>query len=439
MTRPHRPRLRGPRLSEVTERSLRVALAATAIVAVAYLAISASVVMLVTRNLTDQIDQNLSYQLEQIATPPDDDDDGNGGPPQDRPLPDAQTYFWILYPDGTYKTNAAYQGQYVPLPDDFNTVTVPVNGSVDGTDLRLAGRQVGSVYVVVGQPLKAVSDTAASTIGNAAEVAPILSLVVFVGSVAHRAAGGHAGRTGAPPAARVHRRCLARAAHAALGDRGQYQPGTRRSLETSSGTRRRSCASTPSRSACGGCWRTCSGWRASTRRVARRMRSPLTSRCSQEPPPTASAPWRRRASLSLLVQSSVPDAVVNVPPEWLDRLLGVLLDNALKFSQSGGDVRVSVGLDGNRVQLTVDDSGPGIPEDERSRVFDRFHRGTESKSGAGLGLAIADAIVRATDGRWRIGSSPSGGASMSVSWPRAFSGPRESTVRQPAQGGEQAV
>jgi signal transduction histidine kinase len=81
-----------------------------------------------------------------------------------------------------------------------------------------------------------------------------------------------------------------------------------------------------------------------------------------------------------------------------------------------------VGPDGPRVRVVVDDSGPGIPETERARIFDRFHRATDTASsgagGAGLGLAIADSIVRATGGRWRIGSSPEGGASMSVSWPR---------------------
>jgi signal transduction histidine kinase len=78
-----------------------------------------------------------------------------------------------------------------------------------------------------------------------------------------------------------------------------------------------------------------------------------------------------------------------------------------------------------RISLVVDDSGPGIPEDERARIFDRFHRATAEQGGAGLGLAIADAIVRATGGRWRVEGAPSGGARMAVSWERAFSGPRE--------------
>ncbi|HEY6058858.1 MAG TPA: HAMP domain-containing sensor histidine kinase, partial [Candidatus Limnocylindrales bacterium] len=125
----------------------------------------------------------------------------------------------------------------------------------------------------------------------------------------------------------------------------------------------------------------------------------------------------------------VPDEGLSVaaPPELLDRLLGVLLDNACKYVPEGGQVDLSVARDGSRVAVTVDDSGPGIPEAERTRVFDRFHRAEVqtdrsggSATGAGLGLAIADAIVRATGGRWQLGSAPAGGARFSVSWPRSL-------------------
>jgi signal transduction histidine kinase len=114
------------------------------------------------------------------------------------------------------------------------------------------------------------------------------------------------------------------------------------------------------------------------------------------------------------------DAIVTAPPEWLDRLVGVLLDNACKYSPDGGAIAISVAADGKRVRLTVDDSGPGIPVDQRTRVFDRFHRATDTAGGAGLGLAIADAIARATGGRWHIGSSAAGGASIAVSWVRSI-------------------
>ncbi|HEU4571997.1 MAG TPA: HAMP domain-containing sensor histidine kinase, partial [Candidatus Limnocylindrales bacterium] len=130
----------------------------------------------------------------------------------------------------------------------------------------------------------------------------------------------------------------------------------------------------------------------------------------------------RRLRLAVTATGSEP--IVAAPPEWLDRLLGVLVDNACKYSPDGGTIAVAVDAHGGRVSLTVDDAGPGIPVGERARIFDRFHRATDARSGAGLGLAIADSIVRATQGRWSVGDSPAGGARMSVAWPAAFPGAR---------------
>ena len=73
---------------------------------------------------------------------------------------------------------------------------------------------------------------------------------------------------------------------------------------------------------------------------------------------------------------------------------------------------------GTRVDLRVDDSGPGIPEDQRDAVFDRFHRATDKVAGTGLGLAIADSVVRSTQGQWAIGVAELGGARLEVSWRR---------------------
>ncbi len=112
--------------------------------------------------------------------------------------------------------------------------------------------------------------------------------------------------------------------------------------------------------------------------------------------------------------------------EWLDRLLGVLLDNAFKYAPEGGVVAVSVGADGNRVRLVVEDSGPGIPEDERPKIFDRFHRARSRAAMApGLGLAIADAVVRHTHGRWEVNTSALGGARMAVSWARVLTSSKD--------------
>ena len=109
---------------------------------------------------------------------------------------------------------------------------------------------------------------------------------------------------------------------------------------------------------------------------------------------------------------------ISAPPDWIDRLAGVLMDNACRFAGPGGSVRISAGQRGGRVTLTVEDSGPGVPAEQRPRMFDRFHRSTEHGGSAGLGLAIADSIVRSTDGQWRIGDSDLGGALFEVSWRR---------------------
>lgn len=75
-------------------------------------------------------------------------------------------------------------------------------------------------------------------------------------------------------------------------------------------------------------------------------------------------------------------------------LLGTLLDNALRYTPCGGRVDVRVGTEGTAVLLEVEDTGPGIPEADRTRVFDRFHRGANPiAAGSGLGLAIARRIA----------------------------------------------
>jgi signal transduction histidine kinase len=129
----------------------------------------------------------------------------------------------------------------------------------------------------------------------------------------------------------------------------------------------------------------------------------------------------RFRSVGPAVTADVPGdpVLISAPPEWIDRLAGVLVDNACHYAGPGGQVRIRVMAKGSRARLIVEDSGPGIPAAERPRLFDRFHRATGASSGAGLGLAIGDSIVRSTGGRWQVGDSALGGALMSVSWRHA--------------------
>jgi signal transduction histidine kinase len=114
-----------------------------------------------------------------------------------------------------------------------------------------------------------------------------------------------------------------------------------------------------------------------------------------------------------------PPPVVRAPLEWMERLSGVLLDNACRYTPAGGEIRVDARTAGDRAVLVVEDSGPGIAEAELDRLFDRFHRAASAPGGSGLGLAIAAKVVAETGGAWKVGRSELGGARMEVGWRRA--------------------
>ncbi|MCF7849313.1 MAG: HAMP domain-containing histidine kinase [Kiritimatiellales bacterium] len=99
----------------------------------------------------------------------------------------------------------------------------------------------------------------------------------------------------------------------------------------------------------------------------------------------------------------------------LDQALANLLDNAIRLTPQNGTIRIGIRLDGKKVTCTVADSGPGIPEQLQSNVFERFRSGSE---GSGLGLAIVRDIVHAHQGTVQAGSAPeTGGALFTITLP----------------------
>src|ERR671936_26781 len=105
---------------------------------------------------------------------------------------------------------------------------------------------------------------------------------------------------------------------------------------------------------------------------------------------------------------------VPVDPVQLDQVLTNLLENAVRFSPSDGEILISVAPWQQAVQVRVADQGPGIPPEDQERVFEAFYRrdGADGRSGSGLGLAIARAIVLAHGGRIWIEGAPSGGTAV---------------------------
>ena len=413
-------------LSHLGAVATRTALITTAIVLVLYAAIAVVVLAIVQHNLTASVDSNLTASLQSVQTQVD-SETHHGGPggPTDHGYPQAvdqgprfaaPVLQWTVFSDG----HVTSQGTSATLPDDMTSVGSPTTVTVDGADIRLTGATVtNGNRVVVGQSMASVYATRSQLIVAELFVGPVLLVVVFLGALA---IGRRVGR----PIERARRRQMeftADASHELRTPLSVIEAQTHLAL-----AQPRDAA-----------WnrRAFQRVEVESSRIRRLVEDLLwlarfdATTGGHRPEPVDLGSLARGAvdrfstvaearGLTLSLSVSSDSAVVNAPPEWLDRLLGVLLDNACKYSPEGGGVRVLAGVEGSRARLCVEDSGPGIPAGERGRIFDRFHRATDAPGGAGLGLAIADAVVKGSGGRWEIGDAPGGGASMAVSWPRGL-------------------
>jgi len=139
---------------------------------------------------------------------------------------------------------------------------------------------------------------------------------------------------------------------------------------------------------------------------------------------------QRGIRLQLEAPSQLP---AEYDPDMLTRILGNLLSNALKFTPAGGVVRCTLTTRDADVVLEVGDSGPGIPEDQREAVFERFRQvdgqATRRVGGTGLGLPIVQEFAQLQGGYVGLGQAPEGGALFTVTLP----------LREPSGAAEQAT
>ena len=397
---------------------LRVAGLVTGIVAVLYVLIAGGVLYWFVHSLNAGVDDEILYQLQlnvarvahngPVRVPP----NGSVGP----------MVIWYVNPQGGVQVGGAMGAAGFAPPATH--ITGPTEIDLGGEPFRVAGAPVLNGWLVVGEDVSPINRVA--TIIGLAETGvgiPVLG-VTF-------AAAFLSGRRETVRVERARERQLAFTGDASHELRTPLQVIE---AETSLALLRE---------------RPAEAYKDTIRRISdesRRLRTIVEdllwlARFEGQPaaPPSKvldlhdvgqTAVERFRAvaggrSISLHLERLSDDpALVSAPPDWLERLAGVLLDNACRYVPDGGEVRLVTGVREGRPLLAVEDSGPGIAAEQLARIFDRFHRASSKPGGAGLGLSIADSVVRGTGGRWQVGRSLAlGGAHFEVSWPLAR-GPR---------------
>ncbi len=403
----------------------RVALVATLLVGFVYLgcvialdrAVSGRLVAAVDGRLREHLANELAGHRAGHQDGPQPDGDGLTVADSDNDVDQAPVFIWRASP-GQHPVPLTGGAPALPasrIPADGGPATVRLGPS----PFRLATVGRGPGMLVAGQSLVEQQHLSAVLLGGEVAVAPVLLLAMFAGSLI-------IGLRALSPVEHSRRRQLEFTADASHELRTPLSV-----ISAEIGI----ALSSP---------RPAGDYRATLHRIegeSQRLRRIVEdllwlARFDSQPPPPGAEPvdlhtiaaecavrfqavaHAASPGISVTVGPS-PAAWISAPPEWIDRLTGVLVDNACRYAGPGGSVRLSVAARGSRVSLTVEDSGPGIPAGDRARLFDRFHRATEQGGGAGLGLAIADSIVRSTGGHWRIGESGLGGALFEVSWRRS--------------------
>jgi len=396
-----------------------VAIAATAVVMACYVLGVIVLNVVVVNRLTSQADTRLAQRVAQTTPPP---SRARSAPPPadaDHDIDDAPRFVWIV--SGKGQPIALTPGA-PELPDrtwDTGASTV----AIKGTDFRFQAVRTGDGWLVAGESLAQLERVQSALIGPEVLFGILLLVTTFIGSLI-------IGLRASAPLELIHRRQIEFTADASHELRTPISV-IEAEVELALSRPRTSEAYREVLGRIGGEGRRLRNIVDDLLWLARidDQRTTLVEGGEADLAAVAAASVERFQSFAsargvTLCVDTEPDrpARVTADPAWIDRLVGVLVDNACKYAGRDGSVEVSVRVTGNRVVLRVEDSGPGIPVEQRQLVLDRFHRGTEAPGGTGLGLAIADSVVRATDGSWMIGDTPAGGARMEVSWRQAISG-----------------
>lgn len=407
----------------------RVALVATALIAVLYVAAAAVLDALVARRVLWEVDQRLSSRLSVVSSLP--------NPLANRTIPDdvgtdgAPVFMWWISPSGavTALTAGAPALPEAARDPTSTPLSVPLG---NGPTFRFTGLRFRGGLLLAAQDLAGPSHIDRVLLAGELVLAPVLLLAVFGGVLV-------IGLRGAAPAEAARRRLQELTADAShelrtpltvieaeieLARSGPADPAAdREALDQVAHESKRLKTIVENLL-----------WLARFDVVPERPSVESVDLGSVAA--TGAARFDAvAAARGITLVRETSSVWVDAPREWMDRLVGTLVDNACRYAAPGGSVRVSTGVRHGRAVLRVEDDGPGVPEDERSRLFDRFHRASDVPGGAGLGLAIADSVVQSTGGRWQVGTSSLGGALFEVSWRRSSSGtvPREG-AQLPAKG-----